>query len=363
MQSRREPLTTRAAQRTSSSRTLAATAMMPLLGMFLGLGACGGPRAAEPERRNRPAPQTKATKGVRIEKMTETEVRALPGGGTGAIQANYGSIKIEAGFTPDPRLLPGTSGGTENAAALAAGCSGWISGELPDHILIAGTPLPKLRVLAASNQDVTLVIQRVGGGYACNDDAEGSSPEVKEAFPLAGIYRIWVGSFEKGINSAYQLVLTENPGTTAAGVLAAAAQPRNDIPSNFGTIALAPGFAPDPITTAGTAGGTLNANTLSGGCSGWIAAIPDHVLSLAAPIEKLRILAHASSDVTLITQGPDGQYVCTDDAEGTNPILEGAFKPGSYKVWIGAFQQGQTAAYRLGVTTSPTVTAASLAAN
>jgi len=82
---------------------------------------------------------------------------------------------------------------------------------------------------------------------------------------------------------------------------------------------------------------------------------------------NLRIMAHATepdADVTLVVQKPDGSYLCNDDLDigvSTDPLVEGAFPAGTYKIWIGSYESGANEAYKLGISELSSVTPASLA--
>lgn len=121
-------------------------------------------------------------------------------------------------------------------------------------------------------------------------------------------------------------------------------------PSNFGTIQVATGFQPDPKTANGTSGGNRAATALQAGCQGFIAQQPDHILNLTTPFRWLRVFAESSSDTTLVIQGPDGRIMCDDDTFDRNPAVQQAFAPGSYRVWVGSYRQGENSAYVLKVT-------------
>ncbi|MEM9193015.1 MAG: hypothetical protein AAGF12_27825 [Myxococcota bacterium] len=120
--------------------------------------------------------------------------------------------------------------------------------------------------------------------------------------------------------------------------------------SNFGTVTLYPGFTPDPHVVEGVSGGQDNATARDRRCRGWISGMPDHILRLEGTFQYLAVMAAAAQDTTIVIQRPDGTYACNDDAEGRNPMVTGRFNGGSYPVWIGSYQQGVRANYRLGVT-------------
>lgn len=115
---------------------------------------------------------------------------------------------------------------------------------------------------------------------------------------------------------------------------------------------LAPGF--EPLELAGTAGGTVRAtrfgNTEDGFCTGWIAATPGHVVTLESDHADLTLEVDAPSDTTLIVLGPTGTR-CNDDGtdDTTNPRIQGAWEAGEYRVYVGAYEEGQRIRYTLTV--------------
>ena len=131
--------------------------------------------------------------------------------------------------------------------------------------------------------------------------------------------------------------------------------------SNFGTVSLTPGFMPDPHTASGTSGGATDASTVNPACAGWIDSTPDHLFVAGGTFGNLRIMAHSTADITLVVQKPDGSYLCNDDTEGTDPVVAGPMAQGTYKIWIGSYQQGTNSPYTLGITELGSVNPSSLA--
>lgn len=138
------------------------------------------------------------------------------------------------------------------------------------------------------------------------------------------------------------------------------------LPSNASGIAgtsvtLAPGFIPDPITASGSIGGPEPADQRDPNCRGFITTTPSYTLSVTAPIPFLRVAVSSPRDATLVVQRPDGSYQCNDDAEGVNPIVEGAFPTGQYRVWVGSYSpSGSGSPYRIGFTAQTSVMPSSL---
>ena len=267
----------------------------------------------------------------------------------GGLQSNFGTVTLNPGFVPDPHVVQGTSGGSIDATTLNAACRGWVS-QTPDHIFMAGGPFGNLRFLVNGGpQDLTLVVQKPDGSYACNDDAEGRNPIVQGTF-AAGPHKLWVGSYNQGVNAQYNLGITELASTTAAqlGGGGGGGGGGGSMASNFGTVSLTPGFVPDPHVVSGTSGGAIQASTWQAGCTGWVSQTPDHILDAQGNFGLMRVLVRSGSDTTLVVQKPDGSYLCNDDTEGRNPVIAGSFPPGPYKVWVGSYRQGQNASYQVG---------------
>jgi hypothetical protein len=128
--------------------------------------------------------------------------------------------------------------------------------------------------------------------------------------------------------------------TALAG--AAAAQDTGATP-NYSTLTLNAGFASDPRTVSVRAGGDINAQTaVSDTCRGFITNAPDVRLNYEAGSLPLIISVNASSDTTLVVNGPNGDWYCDDDSgEGTNPSVRfNGPVSGRYEIWIGTYRSG-----------------------
>lgn len=132
----------------------------------------------------------------------------------GAQQSNFGSISLVTGFTPDPYMANGTSGGGMSASSMGPGCSGWITPQ-PDHIFYANSAFNWLRIFVRASGDTTLIVRGPGpmGMVRCNDDTFGTNPAI-DGPVVQGMYSIWVGSYAQGQNIAYQLGITELSSVT-----------------------------------------------------------------------------------------------------------------------------------------------------
>jgi hypothetical protein len=102
----------------------------------------------------------------------------------------------------------------------------------------------------------------------------------------------------------------------------------------------------------GQAGGPVRASTFHRNCKGNLSAEPGHVLTVSGDRE-VTIAARPSTarmaDLTLVVRAPDGSWLCVDDADELNPVLELEATDGNYKVWVGAYSEGLNENYRLTV--------------
>ena len=307
---------------------------------LLGAVACSDEEAPPPPP---PPSATGAGAGAGTQPVQPTQ----PGQPTqaGGQESNFGTISLEPGFVPDPHIVSGTSGGSIQAQTLNSTCRGWVS-QTPDHIFQGGGSFDNLRfIVNGGANDLTLVVQKPDGTFACNDDADGRNPIVQGNFGQ-GPHKIWIGSYNQGVNAQYNLGISELASTTATQVGAPGGG--GELASNFGTVSLEPGFVPDPHVVEGTSGGAIQATTWETGCTGWVSQTPDHILNAQGNFDLMRVLVRSSQDTTLVVQKPDGTYLCNDDTEGRNPVIAGSFAPGNYKVWVGSYRQGQNASYKLG---------------
>jgi len=127
-------------------------------------------------------------------------------------------------------------------------------------------------------------------------------------------------------------------------------------PPIFGDITIGPKFAPDPFTVRGMSGGSLpgkqvakRAETPTGPCTGFVDEAPGHTLVLTSKFDYLKLLVQSPADTTLIISGPGGTW-CNDEFEGQNPGMVGEWLPGTYRIWVGSYQQGKYLPYTLQIT-------------
>jgi len=274
------------------------------------------------------------------------------------------AVTLTPGFTPDPHVVMGTSGGTVSATGLHADCRGWVAAN-PNHLFTAAGSFTSLRLLVnGGSEDTTLVVQRPDGTYVCNDDAEGHHPIIANVTFPPGIYKVWVGSYAQGVSANYNLGFTELSSVNVARVGMPAGTlappPPSDLSSNYGNITLSSGFMPDPHRATGTAGGAVQAEAWDGACRGAVSQTPDHLFIASDNFTFLKILVSSQSDTTLIVQKPDGTFLCNDDDDGLNPGITGTFPPGTYRIWVGSYNESERPQYTLGLSELSSTSASEL---
>ena len=129
------------------------------------------------------------------------------------LSPNFGSVKLRAGFTPDPYTVDIYAGGSIDAYSdtdLPAACVGKVS-DAPDFSLEYTAGSLPLAFRAVSKSDTTLIVNGPDGRWSCDDDSFGDSdPQVVFRRPQSGKYDVWVGVFN-GSGAQAILGITETP--------------------------------------------------------------------------------------------------------------------------------------------------------
>ncbi|CAL1691528.1 hypothetical protein MMB232_01671 [Brevundimonas subvibrioides] len=300
---------------------------------------------------------------------------------TGAT-ATYGEIYLDSGFDEDPYRVDVTSGGSIDASTIASGCTGMVS-RAPDFQLTYDAGSLPLTFGVNGQVDTTLVINGPDGRWTCDDDSGGNTdPEITYSRPQSGTYDVWVGAFggdsgpaelfvtelgsdygrsnnygdnndydrdrDRGRNDRYdndrdngrrdnggRNGLYGDNGRTYDG----GGYPDSSATAAYGEIDLSSGFRGDPYTVSVMAGGSIDASTVDDSCSGTIASAPDFQITYDAGSLPLTIGATSSGDVTLVVNGPDGEWYCDDDSGGSNDAELTFRRPSSgvYDIWVGSY--------------------------
>ena len=263
----------------------------------------------------------------------------------------YGRQTLAPGFAPDPLMVDALSGGDVDVKSLALGynCLGYAASD-PDYVVEIAAPLDRLTILIASQADTTLVVNLPNGSWSCNDDTNGVNPALVFFSAAAGAYQIWIGSYAAATHDDAVLYVSsagpEALPTTATGPDPARAP-------LYGEVELAPGFQPAPFTRQLIAGGHSQVADFVAGedCAGWVSEAPDLSVYVSEGILDLWFAIRSPADTTLLVNGADGGWHCSDDHTGTNPGIGFGFAgAGLYDVWIGSAEERNYAAAILTVT-------------
>ncbi len=264
----------------------------------------------------------------------------------------FGTVNLRSGFTPDPHSTLLQAGGNVDVRDTIGGtCRGMVANAPDVDLMYTAGALP-LYISVTSDVDTTLVINGPDGQWYCNDDYSGVDPALTFGSPQSGLYNIWVGTYSSTVGlQAAQLHVSELQVTTVDSLpTKAPVQSGIDwtLPPLFGSATLDSGFMPDPYIVGVTAGGDLEASTLTNACWGWVTSAPTFDLNFNAGNGfDLSFTAMADEDTTLVVRRPDGTYLCNDDGYGyPNPqVTISNPQSGLYDVWVARFGMANQGEY------------------
>lgn len=108
-----------------------------------------------------------------------------------------------------------------------------------------------------------------------------------------------------------------------------------------------------PRVYEGVAGGPdPAAGTLEPWCPGWIPTAPQVEIDLTVST-SLAFRVRSEVDTTLAVVFPDGSVACDDDSIGYDPRVTSELTPGHYRVFVGTYDTGVSASFRLEVGPPP----------
>ncbi|MGB3616105.1 MAG: hypothetical protein WBA10_20095 [Elainellaceae cyanobacterium] len=125
----------------------------------------------------------------------------------------------------------------------------------------------------------------------------------------------------------------------------------------FENVTLSPS-SPD-VTVRGISGGPQLAalvsgrqETSTGACVGYVDSDADHRMVLTNVFDYLSLQVESPEDTTLVVRGPGGSW-CSDDLNGRNPGVIGAWSPGAYEIWVGSYRPGDYYPYVIRISGQP----------
>ena len=122
---------------------------------------------------------------------------------------HFGQIDLNAGFLPDPHQRAITAGGTHSlAGCLGNGWQGFVTVR-PDFDLYWNGSASQLTIAVEAKADTVLLINAPDGSWHYNDDYRGTNSAVTFYNPQAGLYDIWIGSYDGSRRNPGTLIFTE----------------------------------------------------------------------------------------------------------------------------------------------------------
>lgn len=129
--------------------------------------------------------------------------------------------------------------------------------------------------------------------------------------------------------------------------------------ANFGSVSLSPGFKPLDGVVKGYTGGSYSLSTIANRdhdnkpCIGFGDPTPDHILVLKKNFSGLKVQVDSGGyDTTLLIQGPNKNTITCGDDTGNNKdasVEASNWKAGTYRIWVGTFDDGLKRDYTLSV--------------
>lgn len=116
------------------------------------------------------------------------------------------AVSFANGFQPDPYVMEGRAAGRISSAdlGLPSNCAGYWSAR-PDEVINLPIDYNYFRIDAYAQEDVTLAIVTPDGQVWCDDDsAGGTNSRLEGQFP-AGMYAVYVGTYQPGRQTGYSL--------------------------------------------------------------------------------------------------------------------------------------------------------------
>ncbi|HEX8385775.1 MAG TPA: hypothetical protein VF576_06305 [Rubricoccaceae bacterium] len=294
-------------------------------------------------------------------------------------------VTLQPDARPAVRLTAGDVAAEATADVLAEGanpirgevCMGYLTAAPTATVEFSGDGPLGITARAADGSDLVLLVQTPDDRWFCSDDADGLSPGVQfgstdatEAV-TAGTYRVWVGTFgdpslvmDGGMvdDVTGETVTMEPMGPTTVTVSAVRGEivvtepdmgmdmgldfPDFTLGTYEGTD-LRPDDAPTTLaltgpttTTQVTAGGALINPVDGDACAGFVDARPTFAFEAEGHAALSVTATAADDDLVMLVRTPSGTWYCSDDGEGSNPVVGLApAEQGRHAVWVGTFSR------------------------
>ncbi|MES3629739.1 MAG: hypothetical protein PPP56_06195 [Longimonas sp.] len=270
----------------------------------------------------------------------------------------YGTVTLNAGFSPDPSTHPVRAGGPLRVSH--SGCNGYVSPSAPDLDLNYTSGSLPLYIEAVSDSDVTLLVYTPNGEWVCDDDGgAGTNARLTFDSPQNGNYNIWVGTYSSSAGTPEATIsITELSSRLVADARQGATTQNNPVSTSRNTASSSPlnwqtnptyeavsldaGFWPDPYSVGIVMGGSTSNPVSGAACRGYVASRgPDVTLTYRVGSSSLYLYTDEDIDTTMVVRTPGGSWVCDDDGgRGTNALVSfSSPESGTYAVWVGTYSE------------------------
>lgn len=114
------------------------------------------------------------------------------------LSPSFGTVRLNAGFLPDPYVRGGIQAGGDSHFGGGGGCpgGGWFANR-PDFRLNYNAGGYRLVIYASGPGDTMLLINDPTTTWYCNDDTNGLDPMIVFNNPRSGQYDIWLGTYNR----------------------------------------------------------------------------------------------------------------------------------------------------------------------
>lgn len=139
----------------------------------------------------------KAIRNLVIAGLATTVVASAAMAQNYSLRPSYGSIRLNAGFMPDP-VSRGVRAGGDRHYRGGGGCpgGGWFA-NAPDYRLHYRAGGFALTFYIRAPGDTMLLVNDPSGSWYCNDDGDGLDPVIRFSNPRSGQYDIWAGTYNR----------------------------------------------------------------------------------------------------------------------------------------------------------------------
>lgn len=223
-------------------------------------------------------------------------------------------------------------------------CSGLVEPNPTAAITLSGEG--PFAFTASGEADLILTLRTPSGNWFCSDDADGLNPGIQIDEMERGTYLAWVGSYsetdggmdiEVGVARGELVVSTpdyNNGGSDFPDYEEASYMGDELRTSSPGTVLQ---MGAGELTASVPAGGDLENPVEGGACQGFLSPNATATVAIGTG-EFLYIRATGDDDLTMVVRSADGQWYCSDDADGSNPAVSFESETdGTVFIWVGTF--------------------------